>query len=451
MEDAKQKQYIKLTQTPVPKLLVELSIPTVISMLITSIYNMVDTAFVGRLGTSASGAVGVVFGFMAIIQALSFMYGQGAGSIMSRLQGRQDMEGGSRVGSAGFFAAVFTGFALMILGFIFIEPLVRVLGSTDTIAPYAKTYITYILIAAPAMMPTFVMNNLLRYEGRASLGMIGMLAGAILNMVGDPILMFVFHMGIAGAGLSTCLSQIVSFCLLLSFFLRGKTQCRLSLKNSDLTPGSLFNICTTGLPSLIRQLLASAATMVLNLEAAVYGDAAVAAMSIVSRVSLFIFSFALGIGQGFQPICGFNYGARKYARVREGFKCTVILAQTLVTVMAAVVFIFANRVVGLFIEDPEVIVIAIRALRLYCVCMLFTPFGMVVEMLFQSSGHKTGASILSSLRSGLFFIPILVILAAVRGLAGIQEAQPAAYVLSMIPSILMIIPFWRRMPDRDED
>ena len=291
MDTKEISQYDKMIKTPVSWLIIRLSIPTIISMLATNIYNLVDTAFVGRLGTSASGAVGVVFGFMAIIQAFGFMCGQGSGSIISRMLGRRDTSGASLYAAAGFFMSFVCGVIISVIGFICLDNIVMLLGSTPTIAPYAKTYITYILIAAPFMSSGLTMNNILRYEGKASLGMIGLMSGAILNMVGDPIFMFTLDMGISGAGLSTALSQIISWIILISMFITGKTETRISPKASDEWNITTFWIIfTTGLPSMLRQGLNSIATVVLNYRCAFYGDAAVAAMSIVSRIIFFAFS-----------------------------------------------------------------------------------------------------------------------------------------------------------------
>lgn len=449
MDNNREVQFKKMTETPVPKLIVMLAIPTIISMLVTSLYNMVDTAFVGQLGTSASGAVGVVFGFMAIIQAIGFMFGQGSGSILSRKLGRKDYDGASQIASTGFLCSFMCGILILVLGLIFIDPLVYLLGSTKTIAPFAKTYIIYILIATPMMISSFVLNNILRYEGKASLGMIGLLAGSILNMVGDPILMFGFGLGIAGAGLSTAISQVISFFILLFMFYSGRTQSKLSLKNASFRPSVVFDICATGFPALIRQALASVATMILNKEAGFYGDAAVAAMSIVSRVCMFVFSFALGIGQGFQPICAFNYGAGKYSRVRRALLYTMAYAEGLLVIVSILVISHSSQIIQIFRDDPEVIRIGIRALNLYCASLIFMPMGTVTEMMLQSTGYRFQASITSSLRSGLIFIPLLILLARFRGLAGIQEAQPLAYVLASIPSFIMLIWFLRRLPGED--
>ena len=426
MKAARVSQFDKMTQTPVSRLVITLSIPTIISMLITNIYNLVDTAFVGQLGNSASGAVGVVFGFMAILQAVGFMFGNGAGSIIARLLGAKNREEASKIASTGIFSSIVFG-ALVSVGCMFVlRPLVMLLGSTETIAPYAETYIFYILIAAPFITASFAMNNILRYEGKAMLGMIGLGVGAVLNIAG---------------GLSTCISQVISFFVLLAMFLFNRTQCKLSFKLISLK--TLPDIFATGLPSLLRQGLNSLSTVVLNKCSAVYGDAAVAAMSIVSRVIFFTFSFALGIGQGFQPVCGFNYGAEKYDRVKSAFRFTVILSEIIIVIMSAVLLLFPGEIIRIFRDDSTVVAFGTRALVLQAVAQLFLPFCMVTEMALQSAGKKLGASLLSILRNGLFFIPLLLFLSNLRGFNGIQEAQPLSFVLAVIPSVILAMRFFR--------
>lgn len=446
MSKPKISQYEKMTKTPIPSLIIKLSIPTIISMLITNIYNLADTAFVGKLGNSASGAVGIVFGFMAILQAIGFMFGQGSGSIISRTLGQKDKEEASRVASIAFFLSLAAGLLIAVLSLIFMDSLVMILGSTKTIAPYAKTYISFILIAAPFMTSSFVLNNILRYEGKAMLGMIGLMTGAILNIICDPILMFGLKLGIAGAGISTAISQFISFCILLSMFLRKKTSCKLSIKRFTLDIHMILNIMATGMPSLLRQGLGSLATVVLNACAGIYGDEAVAAMSIVSRISFFVFSFALGIGQGFQPVSGFNFGAKKYDRLRKAYFFTLALAESLMVIAMAIVLLNAKDLLVIFRDDQSVVEIATRALYLQCFSMIFIPPCMITEMLLQSTGEKLGASILSSLRSGLFFIPALIILSQLRGLAGIQEAQPLANLLGFVPAVIYAVWFLRKLP-----
>ena len=443
-------QYEKMTGTPIPRLILTLSVPSIISMLINNIYNLVDTAFVGRLGTSASGAVGIVFGFMAIIQAFGFMFGQGSGSILSRALGHQDKESASLHASAGFFGALLGGLLITAIGFLWLDDIVMLLGSTETIAPYAKTYITYILIASAFMSSTLTLNNILRYEGKAALGMIGLMTGAILNMVGDPILMFGLNMGIAGAGLSTAASQIISWFILLFMFLSGKTESKLSLKRAlHAGPAIYGNIMATGFPSMLRQGLNSLNTVLLNAQCAIYGDAAVAGMSIVARIIFFAFSVALGVGQGFQPVSAFNYGAGKYSRVRKGYRVTVMISEGIIVVGCVLLLIFSGHLIGLFRDDPEVIAVGTRALRLQALANLFLPICMTTEMLFQSTGKRLGASFLSALRNGLFFIPLLLILSHFRGLAGIQETQPLAILLSVPVTLPFAVAFFRKLPKED--
>ena len=449
MTDSSKSQYNRMTGESIPKLIMALSVPTILSMLVSNIYNLVDTAFVGRLGTSQSGAVGVVFGFMSIIQAVGFMFGQGAGSITARLLGARDQESASRTASTGIFCSVALGLLISLVSALLMDPIIRILGSTETIAPHAKSYLTCILIAAPMMTGSYTLNNLLRYEGKASLGMVGLMAGAVLNIALDPILMFTLNLGIAGAAIATAASQILSFLILLSMFLRGKTAVTLSLRKMDLRPAHILEIMTTGAPSMLRQILNSAATILLNGNAAAYGDEAVAAMSIVSRITFFVFALALGIGQGFQPVCAFNYGAGKYSRLKKAYQVTVFFSEAVILLTAGAALLLSGRLIGVFREDPAVIEIGTRALRLQMLTILFLPYTTCTEMLYQSTGHRIGASFLSSARSGLFFIPSLLLLSAVRGLNGIQEAQPLAYVLSVPLSAGFMIRFFRRLPRED--
>lgn len=450
MKEHYDSQFDKMTKAPVGELVVKLGIPTTLSMLVTNLYNMVDTMFVGQLGTSASGAVGIVFGYMAVLQAFGFMFGQGSGSIISRMLGRQNKKNASRIASTAFFTVFSIGVIISLLSAACLTPLMYLLGSTDTILPYAKTYVTFIIIAAPFMTSCFTLNNILRYEGRASLAMIGLMTGAVLNMVGDPFFMFVLDMGIAGAGLSTALSQIVSFIILLSMFLIGRTQCKISIKNYTRKPKEILDIATTGFPSLVRQGLSSVSTMVLNGQAAMYGDAAVAAMSIVGRISMFVFAVGLGMGQGFQPVCGFNYGAGKYSRVKKAFRFTLVLSEVMIGVFAIIMLIFSSQAIVIFRDDVDVIRIGTAALRFQCLALFFQPLCVLSNMSLQSTGHTAGATFLSMLRSGLYFIPVLLLLSMTLGLTGIELAQPVADVLSFMTAIPFIMNFFRKLPADQE-
>lgn len=426
------KQFQKMTTQPIGSLLLGLSIPTIISMMVTNIYNIVDTAFIGTLGTSESAATGIVFSFMAILQAVAFMCGQGAGSIMSRRLGAKDLNEATKYSSTGFFMSFFLGLFIAIISFIFLSPLLRVMGSTDTIAPYAGTYISYILLSAPFFTSSFTMNNLLRYEGKAKLGTVGMMTGAVLNICGDALLIFVFKMGIAGAGISTAVSQFISFSILLSMFLRKKTQTRISFKYLARDISTYWEIGATGFPSLLRQGLNSVATMLLNNQAAIYGDAAVSAMSIVARVGFFSMAVAIGIGQGFQPISSYNYGAGKKERVRKAFFTAFVASEIMLFITSIPLYVFAEPITRYLRDDSAVVLIAARALRLICIGQLFIPLTMMVEMGFQSTGAKMMATIASSLRSGILFIPTLMILSNIRKLSGVQEAQPLSFVFTFI-------------------
>lgn len=435
--ELQKKQFGKMTTEPVGKLLFTLSVPTIISMMVTNIYNLVDTAFVGTLGTSESGATGIVFGYMAILQAVAFMCGQGAGSIMSRKLGARDIEEATKYSSTGFFLSFVLGLVMAVLSLVFMKPLLYLLGSTETIAPYAGTYIFYILLSAPFFTSSLTMNNLFRYEGKAKFGTIGLMIGAVINIFGDIILMFGLKLGIAGAGISTAVSQIISFSILLSMFLRRKTQTRISIKYVARDWKTVWNIIATGFPSLLRQALNSIAAVLLNKTAGVYGDETVAAMSIVSRISFFPMAVAIGIGQGFQPISSFNFGANKKNRVRKAFWTALAGEECVLTLISVPIYIFAGTLVQQLRDDPQVIELGIRALRLMCVGQLFVPLTMMVEMGFQSIGEKMLASFGSCLRSGLLFIPTLLILKRARGMSGVQEAQPLSFVLTFIVCLFL--------------
>ena len=443
------KQYQFMTETPVGALIIKLGIPTTISMLITNIYNMADTYFVGTLGTSASGAVGVVFGLMAVIQAVGFMLGHGAGSIISRKLGAKDTETACYVASTSFFTSLLAGFVITVFGLLFSTPFLRLLGSTDTILPYAKEYAFWILLASPITMSSFVLNNILRYEGKAALAMIGLTTGGILNIFGDFVLIKIFNMGISGAGISTAVSQSISFLILLSMFLFNKTQSRISLTCFKKGVKNLPAICSTGFPSLMRQGLSSVSTMLLNNAAGIYGDAAVAGMTIVNRICFFIFAVGLGIGQGFQPVCSFNYGAKKFDRVKKGFFFTWGVGEILLSILAIIGLFLSDHLVGLFRDDPLVIEIGSFALKAQIVALFFQPLSICSNMMFQSIGANKTATFLSALRSGLVFIPVLLISSRLIGLAGIQISQTITDVITFVISFPFMIVFFKNMNKKE--
>ncbi len=452
---AKQKtadsaQYRKMTETPVSRLIIALGIPTTISMLITNVYNMADSYFVSKISISAGGATSIVFGIMAIIQAFGFMFGHGAGSNISRLLGKRETEKANKYASVACLWALIAGLLIMTLGLVFIEPLMLLLGSTETILPYAIDYSTYILLAAPAMAVSCVLNNILRYEGKANLAMIGLTTGGVLNMILDPIFIFYFKLGIAGAGLATAVSQYISLGILASVFLLEKTESKISFKYIALEFKTLIDIIITGLPSLARQGLNSVSTMVLNTSAKPFGDAAIAAMGYVGRTSSLIFSVGLGIGQGFQPVSGFNYGAKKYTRVKNGSYFTLFFGAGLIGLISLACFIFAPEIISLFRSESEVVQIGATALRIQCAFLITLPISVVATMLFQSIGKSAPAFILSCLQSGLLFIPLCLILPNFVGILGIELAQPLAYFMSALVSLPMMLVFLNKLPKDGE-
>lgn len=440
-EERREAHFKKMTETPVPKLVAGLAAPTILSMLITSIYNMADTFFVSQLGTSAAGAVGVVFSLMAMIQAVGFTLGMGSGNLVSRRLGARDVDMAEEVASSGFYLALFLGLAITVLGTVFRAPLMRALGATETILPYAEAYGHYILFAAPIMCTSFVMNNLLRSEGKAALAMIGITTGGILNIFLDPLFIFTLGLGTAGAALATAVSQCVSFLILLSMFLRGKSDVHLRPRFISRRLRVYGEIIQVGFPSFCRQGIASLATMQLNVAAAVYGDAAVAAMSISNRIVMFMNSAIIGLGQGFQPVCGFNYGAGRFRRVREAMYFTAKTATALILTVSAVCFVFAPQLMMLFRkDDPEVIALGTVAFRAQCAVLVLFGIVTVTNMALQCTGHSGQATLLALCRQGLCFLPLILILPRVAGVWGVQFAQPIADVCTFCISL----PFWFR-------
>ena len=441
-----------MLNAPVSRVIPRLAIPTIISMLITAIYNMADTFFVSQLGTSASGAVGVIFSAMAIIQAVSFMVGMGTGTNVSQALGAGDEERARRFASVGFFSAFGLGCVIAAVCISNIDWLVRFLGATETIAPYAKDYATYIFYAAPFMMCSFVMNNLLRFEGLASYGMIGITTGGILNMLLDPLLIFGLNLGTAGAAIATAISQVVSFTILLIMSNTKPDAIHISPRNFRPTPSMYARILYIGFPSLGRQGIASVSTILLNTAAGVYGDAAIAAMSIVSRFIMFINSSIIGFGQGFQPVCGFSYGAGKYTRVREAYFFCVKVSTLILLTLGLFSMLLSRQIVTVFRRDDlEVIRIGTLALRLQLCTLPLWGVITMSNMLTQSIGYGIRATLLAISRQGLCLIPLLLVLPRVFGLIGIQCAQPIADSMTFIIAILIVrnvLKELRSMPDK---
>ena len=449
-DDRSALQFRRMTETPIPQLVLSLAAPTILSMLITSIYNLADTFFVGQISTSASGAVGVVSSLMAIIQALGFMLGHGAGTIISRSLGSRDTTAATRFASTSFFTALVFGVVLAVAGLGTLPHFMMLLGSTETILPHACAYARPILIAAPLMISSLVMNNILRYEGKASFAMIGLVTGGVLNIALDPLFMFVFGLGTAGAGIATALSQSISFCILLSMFLRGKTVSQFRLSAVTREARDFGRILLGGAPSFGRQGLNSIGGMLLNLAARGYGDAAVAGMSIVSRIFMFIISVAIGTGQGFQPVAGFNYGAQKYRRVRQAAIFTIEAAFCMLVVLVGLCWVNGDALIRLFRDDPAVTAVALPAFHYQCLAMLLQPIIVVANMTFQSVGASGRATFLACCRQGVFFIPLILILPRTHGLFGVEICQPIADVLTFLVSLPFPIAFLQQLGRMDD-
>ena len=448
--DRSAEQFRKMTETPIPKLILSLAAPTILSMLITSIYNLADTFFVGQISTSASGAVGIVSSLMAILQALGFMLGHGSGSIISRSLGSQNTAAATRFASTSFFTALVFGGIITAAGLLTLPDFMMLLGSTETILPHACAYARYILLAAPIMMSSLVMNNILRYEGKASFAMIGLVTGGLLNIALDPLFIFGLGMGTAGAGLATALSQTISFCILLSMFLRGKTVSQFRLSAVTREARDFGRILLGGAPSFGRQGLNSIGGMLLNLAARSYGDAAVAGMSIVSRIFMFIISVAIGVGQGLQPVASFNYGARKYRRVRQAAIFTIEAAFCMLVVLVGLCWVNGDVLIRLFRDDPAVTAVALPAFHYQCLAMLLHPIIVVANMTFQSVGASGRATFLACCRQGVFFIPLILILPRTHGLFGVEICQPIADVLTFLVSLPFLLTFLQQLGRMDD-
>lgn len=444
MEETENRQYQKMTETPIWKLALRLGLPTTVSMLITNIYNMADTFYVSKISVSASGATGIVFALMAVLQAFGFMFGHGAGSNISRLLGAKKIERAKVFTSTSVFLSFAAGLLIGVLGLLFPDALMRMLGSTDTILSDAKMYGIFILISAPALTVGCALNNILRYEGEAAYAMAGLCAGGILNMLLDPVLIFQCQMGIAGAGLSTAVSQYLSTAILFLPFIRKKTVTEIRFRFMSKEREDIQNIILTGLPSLARQGLNSVSTAVLNLQAAMFGDAAVAAMSIVGRCGNLLFSFALGIAQGFQPICAFNYGAGKHDRVKKSALFTILFGMGVMGALCAVCDLFAVEIIRLFREEESVGKVGADAFHWMCRTLYFLPISAVGSMLFQSIGKKGRSFFIAALQSGCISIPCMLILPNLFGIAGIQMAQPCAYLIAGALTIPVLLLFFKQ-------
>ena len=433
-------KYQQMTEQPIPSLILTLSIPAVVSNLVTTAYNLTDTFFIGQLGTAQSGAIGIAFSIMTILQAIGFFFGNGAGNSMSRELGKRNNERASRLLALGFAGAVLSSLLIALICLAMLRPLVMMLGSTSTIAPYAVQYLTPILVAAPCVCGSFALNGLLRYQGQSAFGMIGLVSGALLNFLLAPLFIFVLHLGIFGAGLATGICQTVSFIILTTMSARFGV-LKLSLRNCRPDMLLVREIIGGGLPSLVRQSAGSIAATCVNIAANPFGDAAIAGMAIVMRIMLGVNSVIIGLGQGFQPVCGYNYGAGKFARVREGFWFCVKLSTCILLVLGAAIWLASPQLVEIFRSDPAVVTVGVAALHFQCLTVALNGMNMMGNMISQTMGKTGMASFLAVCRTGLYLAPVVLVLPHFFGVTGVEVAQTVSDILTFATTV----PFMHRI------
>lgn len=430
--------YTFLTQAPVHRVIVTMAIPTIISMLVTGLYNIADTFFVGKIDTQATAAVGIVFSLMFFVQAMGFFFGHGSGNYISRELGARRHENAVKMASTGFFSSFFFGLVILVLGEIFLTPLSLMLGSTATILPYTEDYMQVILLGAPFLTSSLTLNNQMRLQGNANFAMYGIVTGAILNVLLDPFFIFTCGLGVSGAAWATVVGQLVSFVILFFMARRGEN-IAIRFRNFSPSIQRYKEIFYGGSPSMMRQGLACVATMSLNFAAGAYGDSAIAAMSIVSRIAMLSFAVVIGLGQGFQPVCGFCYGAGLYGRLKEAYKFTVTIGTFFLIVLAIIGWMISGTLIGVFRYDPEVIAIGIVALRWQLCVFPVNALILASNMLAQTCRKPWRANILAAARQGLFFIPLIFILPSYFGLLGVEMCQAVSDVLSFMLTVPIVI------------
>ena len=421
-----------------------MAVPTIISMLTSSLYSLADTFFVGQIDTQATAAVGICFAVLSVFQAFAFFFGHGSGNYMSRMLGARREDEARRMASTGFFTGILFGIVMATVCLLLLTPLSRWIGSTDTILPYTERYLGIILAGTPLNIGAMVLNNQMRFQGNARLAMYGIVSGTILNVLLDPLLIFVCGLGISGAALATVLGQACSFCLLL-FLSRKGNNISVDIRQFHPSAEMLKEMTAGGSPSLMRQGLGSIATLLLNIVAAGYGDAAVAAMSIVGRITFVVYSFIIGLGQGYQPLCGFSYGARLYSRVKQGFWFCVKVGTAFLCLVAVLGFLFTEPIIALFRDDPDVVRIGAEALRYQLYTYPIGAFILLSNMMMQTINHPLKANLMASARRGLFFIPLIIVLPLWYGLQGVEMCQAVSDVFTFLLAVPLVWSVFRKM------
>ncbi len=430
----KMDNYTFLTQAPVPRVVATMSVSTIFTMLVTSIYNIADTYFVGFISTQATAAVGIVFSVMFVLQAIGFFFGHGSGNFISRELGAKRHEMASRMAVTGVVYSFCAGLLVAIAGLALLTPLSVALGSTPTILSSTEQYMGIVLLGAPFFTSSLTLNNQLRFQGNAAHAMLAVVSGAVLNIALDPLFIFVFKMGVAGAAVATVMGQVCSWIVLLAMTRRGGN---LHLKWSHFTPTAEFarEIVAGGTPSLMRQGLGSVATILMNVAAACYGDAAIAAMSIVNRITMLIMAAIIGLGQGYQPLCGFCYGAGLYDRVKSGMWFCVKVGTLFLVGCSVIGFGFTEQIVSTFRHDPDVVEIGAVAMRCQLITLPLMATFMYANMMLQTIGMTWRANLLAASRQGLFFIPLILLLPFLFGLRGVEFCPAVCDVCSFILTV----------------
>ena len=450
MDQHEEEKILKMTTEPVHRLICSLAVPTIITMLVTGLYNMVDTFFVGQIGTEATAAVGLIFPVMAIIQAFGFFFGMGSGNFISRSLGAHNHDEAQTMASTGAVCALLFGGLILVMGYVFENALLFVLGAraelvSELTVSYAREYLSIILIGAPFSCLSFVLNNQLRFQGNAMFAMVALAVGAVINCVLDPLFIFSFGLEVKGAAIATVTGQFISCSLL---YIGSTKSDSLKIHFREFRPNAYYlkNIAVAGTPSLFRQSLSSVSTLCLNAAAgaavaAELADKSIAAFSISSKIMFFAFSAVIGFGQGFQPVCGFNYGAKRYDRVKEGYLFCLRFGFVILLILSVLGFIFAEPLISLFRDDPDVVSIGKTALRFQCVSFTLLVVLTTTNMAYQNMGKVVGATVLALARQGITFIPVILTLPRLldNSLLGVYLAQPIADVLAFLISVPMAI------------
>ena len=433
------EKYVRMTTLPVGGLVTQMAIPSIVSMLVSGIYNLADTFFIGQINTQSVAALGIVYSYMVLIQSMAIFFGQGSGNYISRALGRRETVDAEEMAAVGLGSSVLTGIILSAASFLAMRPLLALLGSTETIMPYAVDYFQFILLGTPFIMGTFTLNNQMRHQGNAMLSMIGIVSGAVLNIILDPIFIFGFDLGIRGAGMATAISQVLGFVVIVGMI--GK-RGSLPIRPHHFKPTlrRYRDIAAGGLPSLARQALMSISAICLNQMASNYGDEAIAAFSIVNRIMMLACAAMIGYGQGFQPVCGFNYGAGLFDRVRKAYWHSCSVSTVYCTVLALLGWFFAGPLVALFrADDSEVIRIGSEVLRYQCYSFPLTGFIVLANMYLQNIRRTIPAIIMASARQGIFFLPALFIGHALWGFTGIEISQALADICSFFFAVPVVL------------